>query len=76
MIRGIYNAIKTIVKFFTTIAEFVFNFLKNIALMIGSIPKAVKYLVNVIGIFPFAILSLLTILTFILVVKAILGRGR
>lgn len=76
MLTAIYKGIKAIVKFITTLGEFIFNFVKNIALLIGSIPKAVSYLTSVIGVFPFAIMSLLTLLTFILVLKAILGRGR
>lgn len=76
MLRAIYKAIKAIIAFCTGLAHFVMNLCKSIADFVMMLPKTVGYIAHVIGIFPLAILSLLTLITFILILKAILGRGR
>lgn len=76
MLRAIYKAVKAIIAFCSAVAHFIVNIVTSLVDFVMMIPKAVANLVQVIGVFPFAVLTLLTLITFILVLKSILGRGR
>ena len=75
MLSKIWNAIKSISSFFTTIIDFVVNFIKDTVSFIGKIPEALEKVTDLAGdFFPPAILALFVSALGIIVILRVLGR--
>lgn len=74
MLRKIFNAVKAIGAFFSAVIGFIEDLIASLLQFFSLIPKAVSYVVDVIGFVPATMLSFITVILSVLVIKKIINR--
>lgn len=74
MLRKIWNAVKAIGAFFSAVIDFVQNIITAIIDFFMLIPKAISYIMGSFAWIPVSILSVITVIITILVIKKVVNR--
>ena len=74
MLRKIYKAIKAIGAFFSAVIGFIQDMISSILEFFSLIPKAVSYVVDVIGFVPVTMISFITVILSVMVIRKIINR--